>query len=642
VSITVTAALNHAPVANAQSATANEDTPKAITLTATDQDGDTLTYSVVTGPDHGTLAGSAPSLTYTPAANYSGPDSFAFKANDGKADSNVATVTITVTPVNDAPVANAQTVTTAEDTATGVALTGSDVDGNPLTYSVVTGPAHGTLSGAAPSLTYTPTPNYNGPDSFTFKVNDGTVDSAPATVSITVTAVNDAPVANAQSVTTAQDTAKAITLTGSDVDGDALTYSVVAAPAHGALSGTAPNLTFTPAAGYNGSDSFTFKVNDGKADSNVAAVAITITPGGSQAPITVSLSPAAALAGGAAFTLTVNGSNFVATSRVRWNGSNRTTTFLSSSQLTAAISASDIAVPKTVQVTVYNPSPGGTSNPQIFTVENPAPVTGSLSPASANARGATFTLSVYGSGFVSTSVIRWNGADRQTSYVSATRLKTTIPAADLAVAGTATVTVYNPAPGGGISNALLFTINDPPAPTLSGRTPTSVFAGGPDFTLTVIGSGFVSDSVVRLNGVPRTTTFVSSTKLAALIPASDIAVVGTYPITVYTPAPGGGVSGSKLLYVSYPVPTTTGLSPSSTGAGGPEFVLTVDGTNFVAESVVRWNGVNMTTTFVSSSRLTATIPASNIAAAGTAQVTVFNPTKAGGGGASNAQTFTVD
>jgi hypothetical protein len=118
-------------------------------------------------------------------------------------------------------------------------------------------------------------------------------------------------------------------------------------------------------------------------------------------------------------------------------------------------------------------------------------------------------------------------------------------------------------------------------------------------------------------------------------------VVGTYPITVYTPAPGGGVSGSKLLYVSYPVPTTTGLSPSSTGAGGPEFVLTVDGTNFVAESVVRWNGVNMTTTFVSSSRLTATIPASNIAAAGTAQVTVFNPTKAGGGGASNAQTFTV-
>src|SRR5207244_4597557 len=104
-------------------------------------------------------------------------------------------------------------VTRQEDTAKAITLTATDVDSDTLTYSVVTGPAHGTLSGTAPNVTYTPAGNYNGTDSFTFKANDGTVDSATATVSLTITAVNDAPVANAQPVTTPVTTAKAITLT---------------------------------------------------------------------------------------------------------------------------------------------------------------------------------------------------------------------------------------------------------------------------------------------------------------------------------------------------------------------------------------------------------------------------------------------
>src|SRR5207253_2605896 len=141
-------------------------------------------------------------------ANYNGPDSFTFKAGDGALDSNIAAVTISVTAVNDAPVANAQSVTAAEDTAKAITLTATDLDGDTLTYSIVSGPSHGSLSGAAPTLPSSQPANYNGPDSFTFKANDGTADSAAATVSITVTAVNDAPVANAQSVTTAEDTAK--------------------------------------------------------------------------------------------------------------------------------------------------------------------------------------------------------------------------------------------------------------------------------------------------------------------------------------------------------------------------------------------------------------------------------------------------
>ena len=136
-----------------------------------------------------------------------------------------------------------------------------------------------TEGGTAPNLTYSPTANYNGTDSFTFKVNDGAANSGVATVSIMVSAVNDAPVANGQSVTTPQNVAKPITLTGSDVDGDALTYAIVSSPSHGSLSGAPPNVTYTPATDYTGSDSFTFKVNDGHVDSAPATVSITVSAG---------------------------------------------------------------------------------------------------------------------------------------------------------------------------------------------------------------------------------------------------------------------------------------------------------------------------------------------------------------------------
>ena len=240
-------------------------------------DGDTLTYAVVSGPAQGSLSVTGASVTYTPSANYHGSDSFTFKTNDGAADSNVATVSITITSVNDVPVADTQIVTTAEDTPTTITLTGSDVDGDGLTYSVGP-PSHGSLGGTAPNLTYIPATNYYGPDSFTFIVNDGIANSASATVSITVTAVNDAPVANPQAVVTAEDNQLTITLTGSDVDGDALTYTLGTGAAHGTLSGTPPNLTYTPNPDYYGADSFTYQVCDPVPGPlcDTAAVSITI------------------------------------------------------------------------------------------------------------------------------------------------------------------------------------------------------------------------------------------------------------------------------------------------------------------------------------------------------------------------------
>jgi hypothetical protein len=176
------------PVANPQSVTTIEETPLTITLVGYDPGGDEISYSISTNPEHGTLSGTGAARTYTPTANYNGSDSFTFKVNDGLLDSNEATVSITVTAVNDAPVANPQSVTTVKNTPLSITLTGSDVEGSTLTYTVADNPAHGTRTGTAPNLTYTPASNYVGGDSLTFWVNDGTVSSQIATISITVTA----------------------------------------------------------------------------------------------------------------------------------------------------------------------------------------------------------------------------------------------------------------------------------------------------------------------------------------------------------------------------------------------------------------------------------------------------------------------
>ncbi|HYU79619.1 MAG TPA: Ig-like domain-containing protein [Vicinamibacterales bacterium] len=276
---------NHAPVASNASPTTNEDTPVAINLVATDADGNTLTYDIVSGPTYGTLSGTAPSLTYTPDANYNGSDNFTFRANDGVLNSNLATVSITVTPVNDAPTAANNSYSTNEDVQLVVAAPGvlgndTDVDGDTLAAVLVSGPAHGSLTlNANGSFTYTPAANYNSSDSFTYKANDGSVDSNVASVTITITLVNDAPVANSQSVTTAENTAVAITLTAADVEGDPLTYTIVTPPTHGTLTGSGANRTYTPQLNYVGPDSFTFGVNDGALNSNTATVSITVTPG---------------------------------------------------------------------------------------------------------------------------------------------------------------------------------------------------------------------------------------------------------------------------------------------------------------------------------------------------------------------------
>ena len=185
-------------------------------------------------------------------------------------------VLIVGTGINQAPIANPQSISTSEDNPVDILLTGSDPDGDLISYTVTSSPTHGMLNGAAPNLVYLPESNYNGPDSFAFVVNDGLANSNSAVVNIEISSINDTPMADSQSITTRQSTPVTITLSGSDIEGDVLTCSMVIPPEHGTLTGTAPNLIYTPTNGYAGADSLSFIVNDGELDSTPATVSITI------------------------------------------------------------------------------------------------------------------------------------------------------------------------------------------------------------------------------------------------------------------------------------------------------------------------------------------------------------------------------
>jgi hypothetical protein len=212
VRIVVDGAVNNEPVAVDDTVVVDEDAAVTFDVRSNDSDadGDALTVELLGSVAHGTLVVNADgTLTYTPVANFSGEDTFTYRLSDGQAQSGTATVIITVEAVNDAPVANDVAVVTEEDAAVTIDLAASvsDIDTVPvaLAIEIVAGPAHGILvQNADGSFTYTPEPDYFGPDQFSYRVNDGALNSNVATVSIAVQAVNDAPVFTSVPITTVQ------------------------------------------------------------------------------------------------------------------------------------------------------------------------------------------------------------------------------------------------------------------------------------------------------------------------------------------------------------------------------------------------------------------------------------------------------
>ena len=265
--------------------------------------------------------------------------------------------------------------------------------------------------------------------------------------------------------------------------------------------------------------------------------------------------------------------------------------------------------------------------------DNPAPTLTGITPST---RGAgtpgNFIITATGSSFLASSVVRWNGQDRVTTFVTATQLTAQIPASDVANIGTANVTVFNPAPGGGTSASQTFTIQScNPVPSIDSVAPNTIVVNTA-FRVTVNGSNFRPASVVRWEGLNRPTTYVNETQLTAQIPVSDVTSTGTFDVNVFTPEPCGGSSSNARFSVTATnaVPMISSLSPGNVNPGSAAFTLTVSGSNFAPNSVVRWNGQDRQTTFVNATQLTAPVSVADVASPTVARVTVFTPTPGGG------------
>ena len=255
--------------------------------------------------------------------------------------------------------------------------------------------------------------------------------------------------------------------------------------------------TITVVAGYNGV---------GRSN----AVLVTFSTANNPAPATSSIAPSSANAGSSGFTLTVNGTGFIAASQVQWNGANRTTSYVSPTQLTATIGAVDVLNAGSAAVTVVNPTPGGgTSNSQTFTITsapNPVPSISAVNPTSVTAAGAQFTLNVTGSNFVAGSQVKWNGSLRATTYVDASHLNATITAADIATPTGAAISVFNPAPGGGDSaTTIAFTVNSGAVKLGFTTQPSNGIAGSPLSTQPVVSVLTSGDVVVTYDNTTSVT-----------------------------------------------------------------------------------------------------------------------------------------
>ncbi len=299
------------PGVDNQSFSTDEDNAQSFTITAANPGSGSLTYTIVTGPSHGTLSGSGATQTYTPAPDYYGTDTFTFNASSGSLTSNTATMTVTIYPVNDAPVAVNDSVSTNEDAALQFgagSLTNNDNAGpneasQTLTVSSVgaTADTHGSVVLASGIVTYTPAPNYNGPASFTYTVCDNASDSlcATATVNVNVIAVNDAPVVAVSVAPSANEGSLVVaTVSASDVDADALSYT---------WSVTKNGLPYATSPSFTPDDDGTYVVSVSVSDGNASTADAKSVSVSNVDPVIASVSgPATSLTLGSTATISLS------------------------------------------------------------------------------------------------------------------------------------------------------------------------------------------------------------------------------------------------------------------------------------------------------------------------------------------------
>jgi hypothetical protein len=360
-------------------------------------------------------------------------------------------------------------------------------------------------------------------------------------------------------------------------------------------------------------------------------------------PAVTSISPTSVSAGSNALTLTVNGSGFVSSSVVKFGGTAETTTYVSASQLTAGIPASQITTGAQVAVTVVNGTVSSAGTAVNLEVDNPVPTITSISPTGETAGMSSAVVVVTGTGFDPATVINVGSTSRTTTFTSATQVGVTLTAADLAAAGNLSLTAVNPTPGGGTSAAVSLSVATAtqPGTQITAVSPSTIFTGSPDTTLTVSGTGFTANSVIQWNGTPLQTGLITGyfTGLTTTVPAADLTSAGTASITVETPGTTPSTSNAMSVTIANPpAPTLTGMSPNA-GPIGTASQVTLQGTGFVPSTTVAVNGTVVASTYSNSGSITTTIPASSLTVPGNVNVTVTTPSP--GGGTSSPEPFTV-
>jgi hypothetical protein len=364
---------------------------------------------------------------------------------------------------------------------------------------------------------------------------------------------------------------------------------------------------------------------------------------GNPVPVITSISPTNAFEGSGSFTLTVNGSNFISSSTISFGGQNEQITSFSASQLTAAIPGSAIVTPGPVLVLVSTPAPDGGVAESSFAVVLPPPTISSIAPSVVVAGSPGFTLTINGTNFVNGSTVNFNGASRAATFVNSTQITTLVLSSDVVSQGMINIFVANPpgtsGSGGATSPSVPLTVLPTNSqPTVGALLPASTTAGGQLFTLTISGTGFAPASVVTFGSKTVSAAYQSPTEVQAAIPASAIAVAGTPLVTVANP--GSAPSTVVTFTVNNPVAQESLLSPSSAPVGSAALNLNVTGSNFNASSNILINGTAFSPTYLSPTLLQVAIPASDLAQAGTLNVSVTNPPP--GGGTSSVFPFIVD
>ncbi len=371
------------------------------------------------------------------------------------------------------------------------------------------------------------------------------------------------------------------------------------------------------------------------------------------APVIKSFAPASFSAGASSTMVSVVGTGFVPATVINVNGSSRSTTFVSSTQVNILLTVADIATATALNLTAVNSAPGGgTSAAASLPVNNPVPTLIGITPATIAAGTTTSTpITITGTNFVNGSSVLVGTNAHAATVVSPTQITSVLSAADVATAGKLNIAVTNPAPGGGNSNVGNITVVTPtPTPVLTSLAPSTIVVGSGNTTVTVYSSNLTNSCQVLWNSTVlpfalfssasyQNGAYVYSQYAIASVPASLIASLGTASITANCPTALSPVSNALTVTVANPpVPTLSSVLPA-VGPIGTDQKISVTGSDFTTKSTVSYNGILLSTTFVSSTSLSATLPASSNVLPGIGSFTVNTP--APGGGTSGPAAFTA-